>query len=37
MLLCDVEDLESWWNGLYILVINKPKENLISIEEITEW
>lgn len=37
MLLCDVEDLESWWNGLYIVVLSKPKEELISIEEITEW
>lgn len=34
MLLCDSEDLESWWNGLYIVVISKPQENIISIEEI---
>jgi hypothetical protein len=36
MLLCDVEDIESWWNGLYVIVLAKPTEELISIEEV-EW
>ena len=26
LFLCDVEDKNSWWNGLYVVVINKPKK-----------
>jgi hypothetical protein len=32
LLLCDVEDKNSWWNGLYIVVINKQPQE----EEIVE-
>jgi hypothetical protein len=32
LLLCDVEDSNSWWNGMYIVVINKQKYE----EEIVE-
>lgn len=31
LLLCDVEDANSWWNGLYIVVINKKEDEIITI------
>ena len=31
ILLCDVEDKNSWWNGLYIVVINKPKNEEVVV------
>jgi hypothetical protein len=34
LLLCDVEDSNSWWNGLYIVVINKTKKIIDKKEEV---
>jgi hypothetical protein len=37
LLLCDVEDSNSWWNGLYIVVINKvEKKDTIEEEVVIE-
>ena len=37
LLLCDVEDSNSWWNGLYIVVINKvEKKDTIEEEVVVE-